>query len=63
MAGGRPPAAGVPRRERIEVRVTEAEKAELVGSLAEGETLSDRLRNAGLEAARAGEPEIELHRP
>lgn len=59
----RPPSAGVPRRERIEVRVTEAEKAELVGGLNDGQTLSDLLRVNALAAVRANGPQEALQRP
>lgn len=50
---GRPPAAGVTRRERIEIRASEAERAELEAAARDaGQTLSDWLRQVGLAAAR-----------
>jgi len=50
---GRPPAVGQTRSLRIEVRVSEAEKAELLGALGQGQTLSDLLRDKALAAVRS----------
>lgn len=50
----RTPDAGTPRTERIEVRATEAERAEIdAACAAAGRTRSDVLRELGLEWARS----------
>lgn len=46
---GRPPKSGAPRSERIPLRATEAEKAELTAAAADaGQSLNDYLIFAGL---------------
>ena len=49
---GRPPVTGQTRKHRIEVRVSEQEKAELLGALGTDQTLSDLLRDSALTAVR-----------
>jgi hypothetical protein len=48
---GRPPRTGGPAR-NFTVRLSEAEEAELVAALRDGETISDLLRTGGLGEAR-----------
>ena len=50
---GRPPVTGQTRNLRIEVRVSEQEKAELLGALGSRQTLSDLLRDTALAAVRS----------
>lgn len=58
---GRPPVAGVPRTERLDLRATEAEKAELVAAAdVAGQSLNDYLITAGLERARRESPAADL---
>ncbi len=49
---GRPLRAGAPALHRATVWLTEAELAELVGALEDGEPLGNLLRDGGMELAR-----------
>lgn len=49
---GRPARAGGAATERATVWLAEAERAELTAALRDGETLSDMLREGGLQMAR-----------
>lgn len=53
---GRPPRAGVVADYQAKVWLTEAERAELIAALRDGEALADLLREGGLQLARRRKP-------